>query len=186
MVSQFDILLSSVEAAGYRMQAQLEGSHFPDAVDWDIHGLRLNLDLRGSLHSGVYVFLVRLSGEIQMPCDRCLRLFWLPLTFEGSLHVRRDAVADLVIDGDEWLINSNTTHLDLRPYLRDSIYLSLPMRHYHGQYSNSDSGQCDAGMIDFIKHSTGDALVSSLDSGSLSALSSYRDMLAKGGLEQKK
>lgn len=80
------------------------------------------------------------AGELIIPCDRCLAPLSVEIDTERSLVVKESD--DDEIDDDDLLIISRSEYqLQLAPWIREMILLSLPMKNVH------DEGDCDAEMI---------------------------------------
>jgi len=83
---------------------------------------------------------VVISGEVVVPCDRCLEDCRLPVHFEGRLLVRiSDETGEY--DGEVMYLLPVEETLDLTQYLYESIVLSLPYQRVHPE------GGCDPEML---------------------------------------
>ena len=84
---------------------------------------------------------VVISGEVVVPCDRCLEDCRLPVHFEGRLLVRiSDETGEY--DGEVMYLLPVEETLDLTQYLYESIVLSLPYQRVHPE------GGCDPEMLE--------------------------------------
>lgn len=83
---------------------------------------------------------VTITGDVVVPCDRCLEDCRVPVDFSGRLLVRfSDEPGEY--DGDVlWLLPVEET-VDLTQYLYESIVLSLPYQRVH------PDGACDPEML---------------------------------------
>jgi len=71
------------------------------------------------------------EGAIQVPCDRCLEVFSLPVSFENRLLVKTNAAKNEVIDENLIHLSVQTDMLDLSQYLYESLIVSLPIKKVH-------------------------------------------------------
>ena len=88
---------------------------------------------------------VDLSGNIQVPCDRCLGLFYLPLIGKSHLVVRFSETGK---EQDEEVIflHPEDHQLDLKHYLFECISLNIPLRKVHPDLPDGEPG-CDQEMM---------------------------------------
>lgn len=148
-MSDFTIRLADLSRGSVCSEGRLQGEFFADGEAFGVHGGDVAVAVRGQYREEGYTFSIRLEGVLRAECDRCLGLFDLPLRYAGELSVRRipGAVADY--EGDVWTVGTEQEWLDLTPYVRDSVYLSLPMRRYHG-VAGTDASACDAEMLGYV------------------------------------
>jgi uncharacterized metal-binding protein YceD (DUF177 family) len=88
---------------------------------------------------------IDLSGNIQVPCDRCLDYFNLPIACNGHLVVRFSET-EKEQDDEVIYLHPEDHQLDLRHYLYECISLNLPIRKVHPDLPGGESG-CDPEMI---------------------------------------
>lgn len=169
--------LSAVKLSAKRLSEPLRDVDFTMLDHFGLSGVDLTAEVVAAYDVGRYVFDVRVEGRVRMLCDRCDRLFWFPLTFREFLEVRRDAVDEVLMDGDEWFVPEDLEVLDLLPYIEESLYLELPMRRYHGMVGTC-AEDCDAEMLSYIG-AEWHAAASGLDELSLAKLASLRDAMEK-------
>lgn len=86
-----------------------------------------------------------IAGTIEVTCDRCLELFDLPLSYQGTLYVKIGK-AGTSTDDDIMFIDADEYQIDLAQYLYESVCLSVPIRRYHG-VNGTNTGDCDAEML---------------------------------------
>jgi hypothetical protein len=72
-----------------------------------------------------------------------------PLAFSGVLVLQRAKVAEVQMEEDNWMIPQEAERVDIGPWIRESIYLSIPMRHYHGLRGTSE-GECNPNVLKMI------------------------------------
>jgi uncharacterized metal-binding protein YceD (DUF177 family) len=75
-------------------------------------------------------FSFKLKGDVMVTCDRCLDEFSMPVEFETKLFVKFGEETEE--QTDEIVVLSFSEHeFDLKQYLYEYIYLSLPLRKVH-------------------------------------------------------
>ncbi|HOP03476.1 MAG TPA: DUF177 domain-containing protein [Tenuifilaceae bacterium] len=84
-------------------------------------------------------------GNVEIPCDRCLKPMSLPLTYEGDLVVKFSQITDDSSD-ELWVLSENEHELKLAHYIYESICLSMPIQRYHGM-EGTDKDACDKNML---------------------------------------
>lgn len=94
---------------------------------------------------------VDISGELEVPCDRCLAPLRLPVAFHANIGVvfsgtseAEESVKNLS-DKEILYFPADAAEVDLGQYVYDSICLSLPLRRIHPE------GGCDPEMMKIWK-----------------------------------
>ena len=90
------------------------------------------------------------KGTITVPCDRCLDLFPLEISFSNTLIVKTDAAKADVIDDNLIHLTEKDEYLDLLQYLYESLLLSIPIKKVHPEVKKGESG-CNKAMLDILK-----------------------------------
>lgn len=91
---------------------------------------------------------VNIKGDVEVTCDRCLDVFYIPIEFDGALTVKfsEDVESGEIdcgeielgeaLDSDIFWQNSTDPYIDLSHYIYESICLSLPYQRIHPQNDN--------------------------------------------------
>ena len=92
---------------------------------------------------------IKLSGSLQVLCDRCLGYFEMDADFTGHLVVR---FSEQVEEGDDEIVilNPEDHQLDMKHYFYECISVSLPYRKVHPDLPGGESG-CDPDMLKKLK-----------------------------------
>lgn len=167
--------LSAAEKGAQRWRETLGQGDFTMLEHFGVSDVELEVWLTAMFEGARYSVHVEAEGRVQMACDRCAQLFWFPLSFEEFLEVHRGESFEM--DGDEWEIPQELEELDVMPYVEESLYLELPMRHFHGM-EGTKAEECDAEMLSYIK-GEGYEVESGLDEESLARLATLRDKVEK-------
>lgn len=83
-----------------------------------------------------------MTGDVTVPCDRCLDDLKVPIAFRGTPVVKLATGDDDTDDDDVLWIDLDAGGVDLAQYFYDSIILSLPLQRIH------DVEQCNKEMIE--------------------------------------
>lgn len=165
--------LPVVESAAQRWEETLRREDFTQLTHFGIADVELQVAFTATYEDMQYLVQLEARGRVQMACDRCAEWFWFPLRFREFLVVRRGE--ETAIEGDEWEVPEAVEQVDLMPYVEESMYLELPMRHYHGMPGSREE-DCDAEMLSYI--ATGvQSTESGLDEESMKKLAILRDKM---------
>jgi len=82
------------------------------------------------------------KGTVVVPCDRCLELFTLFISFNNNVIVKTDAKTTEIVDENLIHVAENQETLDLSQYIYESLMLSIPLKKVH-----PNENQCNAGVI---------------------------------------
>lgn len=149
-IIKYEVLLSDIDRGDFSLEGRLHNDFFGDGEQFGVFGGELAIRISAEQVSDGYCFSLLLTGNLTVECDRCLGHFELPFLVEGSLTVVRSACVTPDYEGEVWTISTEQERVDLTRFIRDSIYLSLPMRCYHGIWS-TDASACDAEMLSLIR-----------------------------------
>lgn len=89
----------------------------------------------------IYQIEMTLKGEITIPCDRCLDDMQWAVDTSYDLSVKEGDEYDDSVD-KVLTIPSHWRELDLAPLLRDTVLLTIPIKHVHPE------GGCNAQMLE--------------------------------------
>lgn len=151
----YEIDLFEVRKANFLKEEVLPSAFFADSEYYGATDLQMLLHLGGRYVgdaagvSGVYYFDIAFNGEATFACTRCLRGVRIPLEYDGVLEVRTTENGAESFDEEVWKIAPTRESLDIATYIRESLYLSLPMSVSHGDFG-TDPAACDAQMVGYI------------------------------------
>ncbi len=155
LLPAYEIDLFEVRRQNLLREEELSADFFADSSYYGATDLQMHLHLEGRYagdavgESGVYYFDLSLDGEATFSCTRCLSGVRVPLEYDGILEVRATAETEENLEDEVWQISSAREALDLADYIRESLYLSLPMSVNHGDFG-TNATDCDAQMLDYI------------------------------------
>lgn len=88
---------------------------------------------------------IEIDAKVDLTCDRCLEEFWMPIHYEGTLHVRYSET-EQESDGELMWISPAETEISLAQYFYESICLSLPYQRVHPMKEDGTCG-CNPDML---------------------------------------
>jgi len=144
-VATFDIKLNALPRGSQQFSYSLDGSIFADAEPIVVLDAAVECSVAVERKSDtLYHLVMECRGSIVVPCDRCLDPLTLPVDTAYELSLKHE--------GDEWddsvdgvlVIPARTSELDLKPLLRDTVLLTIPMAHYHAP------GECNEAMLHYV------------------------------------
>jgi uncharacterized protein len=117
--------------------AQFKGSEITEA--------NLNVNVEMDKHSSHIDFRIKISGNVEINCDRCLEVYSQPVECENRLLAKLESRWD-DDDPDILTIPSDENELDIKQYLYEFILLSLPLQRVHPVDANGRS-TCNPDML---------------------------------------
>ena len=132
LLPAYEIDLFEVRRQNLLREEELSADFFADSSYYGATDLQMHLHL-----------------EATFSCTRCLSGVRVPLEYDGILEVRATAETEENLEDEVWQISSAREALDLADYIRESLYLSLPMSVNHGDFG-TNATDCDAQMLDYI------------------------------------
>ncbi len=143
---RFEIDIVRLSTFSEEVSWHLDDSFF-EALDAELieHG---NLDATLRVHnvSGGYELEFAVTGEVSIPCDRCLELMRQPISTRQTLRVQlAEAYSD---DGDVITVAADSPTLDVAWNIYEVIALALPIQHVHPE------GQCSSDMASLLSQHT--------------------------------
>lgn len=129
--------------------------HMGDA-EFDIDGtgdvkhgdVQVTLDVERK-QSDIFVLQLAFSGTITITCDRCLDDLSLPVDTHYHLSVKYGDEYDDSRD-NVLVIPSHWRELDLLPLMRDTVLLTIPIKHVHAD------GECNEAMMEKLSELAAD------------------------------
>ncbi|MDR3180649.1 MAG: DUF177 domain-containing protein [Prevotellaceae bacterium] len=89
---------------------------------------------------------IKITGSVNVECDRCLDELDVPINYEGRLLVKFGQATNATEADDEIMIlDPGEDEIDLSQFLFDSINVSLPMQRIHSE------GLCNKEMMEKLE-----------------------------------
>lgn len=155
--SKYNIILKSLSDGKHDYEYQLMDDYFKLlGEDVEIKKGNVNVDLTLKKANNTFELNFLISGQVKVPCDRCLDEMVMPVETKNRLIVKFGA--GYSEESDEIvIIPEDDGQINLAWFLYEFVALSLPMKKVHPQ------GECNKTMTSKLKrHNAG----SSSDEGS--------------------
>jgi uncharacterized metal-binding protein YceD (DUF177 family) len=148
-MNHFIVPFIGLKVGNHTFTFEIEDKFFEHFEYSEIRKGRLHVDCRLEKQSRMMVFYFDITGNIQVPCDRCAADFDLPIEGSEKLIVKFGAE-----EGEESeeiiVINEKESEFDVSQYLYEYVHLLLPIQKIHGTDETGNS-LCDPDVIRYIR-----------------------------------
>ncbi len=148
---EYTIQFVGLSVGEYKYQYNIIDKFFDDFDFSEIKQGNINIDLSLLKQSTMMVLNFKISGTVNMNCDRCTAEFNLPISGDYKLIVKVGGAETGDEDDDIITIATNEHELDLTQYIYEYITLSLPIKRVHLDDKNGES-TCDKEMLNKLEH----------------------------------
>ena len=142
--TEYQLPLKTLKEGTHEFDFKLGKQFFENMESTDVRDADVDARITVVYRGGVYDLSMHVTGEVTIPCDRCLDDQQLPIDATYHIMVKYgDAYRD---DSDELLeIPDSTNALNVAYMLYDTVMLAIPMKHVH------PLGQCNRQMSQVLK-----------------------------------
>lgn len=142
--SRYTIAYQSLEIGIHTLTFEINKKFFDSFETSEISNGMCSVDIELEKSNTSIVLGVKIKGEIEVECDRCLDRFYSPIYYEGELLIK---VADGVISGEYEIDENNISEndltsdvmwqnrhddlIDLTQYIYETICLNLTFHKFH-------------------------------------------------------
>lgn len=95
-------------------KSKIKDGVFEVKVDFDKQGRMVVLTITG-------------DGHFSAPCDRCLATIEIPISYEDQVILKFSDTSENRNE-EVFYLDAKTSHIDLSPYIFESLHLNLPIR----------------------------------------------------------
>jgi uncharacterized metal-binding protein YceD (DUF177 family) len=88
----------------------------------------------------------RITGSIELTCDRSLELFDHPLEIEQD-HILKFGEDNQELTDEIEIINRNTVTINVAQYIYEFIVLAIPMKKIHPKFSDQQYEESEEGLL---------------------------------------
>ncbi len=137
--------LKSLSIGVQEFNYHLDAAFFNDVEATDVRDADVEAHVKVDRKDDeIYQLSFEFSGEITIPCDRCLDDMRLPIDTTYNLTVKEGEEYD---DSDDQVlvIPGHWRELDLTPLMRDTVLLTIPIMHAH------PDGECNEQMLNRLE-----------------------------------
>ncbi len=139
-VEGYTIAFKGLKAGVYDFEFSIDGALFRAFENPEVREAACRAKVRMERSEKQLIFDTSITGEVVVPCDRCLEDCRVPIDFSGRLTVLFSEVPG-EYDGETMWLLPVEEEVDLAQYLYESIVLSLPYQRVHPE------GACDPEML---------------------------------------
>jgi uncharacterized protein len=149
MSSTYTIPIGGLKEGHHTFDFEIDNKFFESFEESEIKGGSLFANVEVEKRSSHIDMFIRISGKVEVCCDRCLEMFFYPVESENRLLVK---FGKKIEDSDPDIISLTTDdhELDLQQHLYEYINLALPIKKVHpdDRYGKST---CDPIMLKKLK-----------------------------------
>lgn len=109
---------------------EIDNAFLKHFAELEVEQGHITVDVKIVRESGLIDFTFVLNGELELPCDRCLDLFYCPVHGEFRLIVKYGEAYDEISD-EVIVIPAQESRLDLSQYFYEYINLMIPYQKIH-------------------------------------------------------
>jgi uncharacterized metal-binding protein YceD (DUF177 family) len=154
MSGLFAIPISGLKDGRHSYDFEINKAFFDKFEESEIEEGSLTAVVEADKHSTHIDLSVRIEGNVNISCDRCLELFRQPVSCENRLLIKFGRVSD-DSDPDIVTIPADENEFDLRQYFYECIILALPIQRVHPA-DKSGKSACDPEMLKKLKEHIAD------------------------------
>jgi uncharacterized protein len=148
LVNQYIIPFTGLKEGDHKLIFDFGKEFFESHEVLEAQNGTLTADVVLTKQTSMLKLSIKLSGNIEIQCDRCLEFFQFPIYFKGDLIVKFGE--DTSASNDEiWIINPDEVELDLEQYFFECIGLCIPIQRVHPESDDAESA-CNQSMIDLL------------------------------------
>lgn len=145
-LGNYSISFAGLKEGKHLFNFEIGPSFFAHFEKSDILNGHLQVSIELDKKSRLLELTFRITGKIEVQCDRCLDLFYLPVQSSHSLFIKfgkeRKELSDELL-----VLKENEHQVKLDQYLYEYIMLSLPYQRVHPIDASGISG-CNPKMIE--------------------------------------
>ena len=145
MSASYVIPLNGLKEGQHLIDFEIDKEFFERFEESEIKEGRLNAHIELEKRSSHLDLTIRVSGSVEISCDRCLEMFPLNIDSENRLIVKfGKSIEDT--DPEILIIPVDEHELDLQQIFYEYIYLALPIKRVH-PVDKSGKSTCDPLML---------------------------------------
>ena len=145
MSGRYTIPLSGLKEGRHDIDFEIDNKFFEKFEEAEVKEGSLIANITVNKRSTHSDLVIRISGNVRICCDRCLEMFFHPISCENRLLVKFGKTIE-DIDPDIISLPVGEHELDLQQHLYEYIMLALPIKRVHPDDNNGKS-TCDPVML---------------------------------------
>jgi uncharacterized protein len=139
------IPISGLKEGRHLYDFEIGKKFFEEFEESEIKEGILSVSIELDKRSSHFDLIIKIAGEVRICCDRCLEMFFHPISCENRLLIKFGKEWD---DSDPEIVTipANENELDMKQYLYEFIHLALPIKRIHpGDLTGKNS--CNPDML---------------------------------------
>lgn len=142
--TEFSLPLKTLQEGVHEFDFTLTKPFFTNMECDEVHGADVKAHVTVTVRHDLYDIVMQVTGELTLLCDRCLDE--LPWPIEADYHITVKYGDEYCDESDDLLVipHSDTT-LNIAYMLKDTVMLSIPMKHVH------PLGKCNRAMTAVLR-----------------------------------
>lgn len=143
---KYTLKFKGLSVGTHHFEYTVDDAFFAAFETSEIHRGDVKVALDVDRQSSMLTFDFRMTGDVEVTCDRCLGEFRMPVAYTGRLLVKFVEEAPEESDGEVLWLHPSETEVDLAQYIYESIVLSLPYQRVH-PLDAAGNPTCDPEML---------------------------------------
>lgn len=144
-MTEYVVRFSEISEEAETFEFKLGDSFFKVFQSSEWQGGTIDVFLLAKKRADGITFDIKLKGELEVFCDRCLDSYKQIIEFGDRLFVKFGQ-EEGELDYNVVVINKDDNQIDLSQFIYEYLVLSLPVRRVHPEKSDGSSG-CNSEMI---------------------------------------
>jgi uncharacterized metal-binding protein YceD (DUF177 family) len=149
MSGMFSVPIGGMKVGGHSYEFKIDKAFFDQFEESEIGEGKLTAAVIASKQTTHIDLEIKISGTVDIECDRCLGVYSQAISCENRLLVRFGRETDLS-DPDIVSVPADENELDMSQYFYEYILLALPMKRVHPADRNGKSS-CDPAMLEKLE-----------------------------------
>jgi uncharacterized metal-binding protein YceD (DUF177 family) len=146
MSGLFTIPIGGLKEGLRIFEFKIDSTFFSRFEDSELREGDLKAEVCAEKRSSHMDLMIRITGTVDLPCDRCLETFKHRVACENRILIKFGKAHDET-DPDIITLAKDENELDLAHFFYEFISLALPIQRVHPSKPGSING-CDPGMIE--------------------------------------
>lgn len=144
--NQYIIPFTGLKDGEHDFNFRVEKQFFDDHELLESPGGDIDVSILLGKKTNMLTLHIKISGTIEIQCDRCLDYFNYPVDYTANLVVKFGDEEDLSND-ELWILHHNEHELNMEQFIFECISLSLPIQKIHPEKADGSEG-CNPEMLD--------------------------------------
>lgn len=151
-LSEYVIPYLGLANGTYEYFFELDNSFFANFEKSEVDKGNFDVNITFEKQDRMVVLMIQGEGYTMADCDRCLSEIEIPIVFDDRVILKiEDAPA--VQEDEVYYLDTQTSHIDLSPYINESIHLYLPMKKIR-DCESEDYKYCDQEVLKNLDNGT--------------------------------